>query len=159
MRLPPLSYCRKVLCLAATGAACACGMPTPNDAAIGCAYDPQSSPACVGYEAGAPSMTEGGPAEAGESGAESGASGLGEPCTTSTDCSGLAADYCLVSPNAGFESFCTFTHCTASECGSDHACCDCSKSSVSLVSAFPPGVCVLPMTAAALPALGCTCVH
>jgi hypothetical protein len=151
-----------LVALAAVALVCACSMPAPNDAEIGCAYDPQSSPACAGYEAGAhlpvdaSKSPEGGVAD-GE--ADAGASGLGQACTGSADCAGVTADYCLVSPNGGFKSFCTITHCSATECGSGYTCCDCTKSSVSLVNTFPPGICVLPMTASALPALGCTCTH
>jgi hypothetical protein len=148
-------------------------MPEPNDADIGCAYDHQSSPACPGYDAGAhvsaeasaPSHgAEGGEAgEGGEGGGMGegggGASGLGQACTGQADCSGLSADYCLVSPNGGFKSFCTFRSCTAAVCGSAYKCCDCTKSSVSLVNMFPAGICVLPMTASALPAFGCTCAN
>ncbi len=162
MRLSlPLSG-KALAALAATTVVCACGMPAPNDAEIGCAYDPQSSPACVGYEAGSHSPADASKAQEGgeaDGGAEAGASGLGQACTGPADCAGLTADYCLVSPNGGFKSFCTFTHCTASECGVGYTCCDCTKSSVSLVNAFPPGICVLPMTASALPAFGCTCAH
>ena len=150
------------IAIAIAGPLGACAMPAPNDAEIGCAYDPQSSATCPGYEAGArPGAEASAPAEAGEAGdggtTDGGASGLGQACTGQADCSGLTADYCLVSPNGGFKSFCTFTSCTAAACGTGYECCDCTKSSVSLVNMFPPGICVLPMTASALPAFGCTC--
>jgi hypothetical protein len=155
--------------LAAIGAAsmfgAGCSLPEPNDAEIGCAYDAQSSPQCPGYDAGvAPAPQDSGSnvapdgATAGEGGASDAGSGLGTSCTSTASCAGLAADYCLVSPSGTFPSFCTFTRCTAGACGSDYACCDCSASPVSLVNVFPPGICVLPMTAAALPSYGCTCL-
>jgi hypothetical protein len=153
---------RFVAVAASLGALCACAMPEPSDAEIGCAYDAQSSATCPGYEAGGHTLAEpSAPADGGAAGAMSdgGASGLGQVCMGQADCSNLSADYCLVSPNGGFKSFCTITHCSAAECGSGYTCCDCTKSSVSLVNTFPPGICVLPMTASALPALGCTCTH
>jgi hypothetical protein len=166
MRLAPSVIRRTVsaVCAAAAiAAACACSMPMPSDAEIGCAFDAQSSPACVGYDAGAHTSTDASPSAAPSDGGDAGktagdgGTGLGESCTGPADCSGLTADYCLVSPNGGFKSFCTLTHCTATECGANYKCCDCTKSSVSLVNGFPPGICVLPMTAMALPAFGCTC--
>jgi hypothetical protein len=149
-----------------------CSIPGPNDAEIGCAYDPQSSPLCPGYDAGASSTDAASPASRSDAGSADsappdaspdgaqggGASGLGSACNAPTDCSGFEADYCLVSPTGGFPSFCTFTHCTESVCGSSYACCDCTASPIAQISAFPPGVCVLPMTAAALPSYGCTCM-
>jgi hypothetical protein len=146
-----------------------CSIPGPNDAEIGCAYDPQSSPLCPGYEAGSPTtdasairsagdaQSDAAAVEAGAEG-EGGAAGLGTSCNGSSDCAGLTADYCLVSPTGTFPSFCTYTHCTEAECGSGYACCDCTMSPISLVNTFPPGICVLPMTAAALPSYGCTCL-
>jgi hypothetical protein len=158
-----------VLCVAFVSTV-GCTIPGPNDAEIGCAYDRQSSPLCPGYEAGRPSggdasgpQREAGPdladgsmpAEAGDAAVSS---GLGSPCTGPTDCAAFAADYCLVSPTGTFPSFCTYTHCTEAECGTDHVCCDCTMSPVSAVKTFPPGICVLPMTASALPSYGCTCM-
>jgi hypothetical protein len=151
-------------------AAAGCDIPGPNDAEIGCAYNPQSSPLCPGYEAGTPSTDAASMASRSDAGAgdgaspdasgaeEAGTSGLGGACTASPDCAGFEADYCLISPTGGFPSFCTYTHCTESVCGSGYACCDCTASPITQVNTFPPGVCVLPMTAAALPSYGCTCM-
>jgi hypothetical protein len=156
-----------------------CTMPAPNDAEIGCAYNGNSSHLCPNYDAGvapvveagmAPPSTDSGSAAAsdgampeggGGGAAEAGpvSSGLGTSCATSASaCTGLPASYCLVSPTGGFSSFCTIAHCTEAECGSSYVCCDCSMSPISLVNTFPPGICVLPKTAAALPSYGCTCL-
>jgi hypothetical protein len=166
---------RRVLSFALAAASCVhlgCTMPSPNDAEIGCTFDAQSSPQCPGYDAGGAAAPAGSDAadatdsaEAavmgdGESGAgeASVASGLGGSCASSTSCAGQPADYCLVSPTGSFPSFCTLTHCTAAECGSSYTCCDCTASALPQLTAFPPGICVLPMTAAALPSYGCTCL-
>jgi hypothetical protein len=157
--------------LCASLLAAGCGIPGPNDAEIGCAYDPQSSPLCVGYDAGSPATdasearpgadarpSDAAPPEGGGEGEGGAAAGIGASCSSSSDCASLAADYCLVSPTGTFPSFCTYTHCTEAQCGSGYACCDCTMSPISLVNTFPPGICVLPMTAAALPSYGCTCM-
>jgi hypothetical protein len=144
---------------------CACTMPVPNDAEIGCAYDPQSSPKCPGFDAGAHLSDASSPVEASSDAGSSDAvaadgavsSGLGNACSGPSDCAAQSASYCLVSPSGTFASFCTLTHCTTAACGASYVCCDCTMSPLSQVNTFPPGVCVLPMTAKALPAYGCTC--
>jgi hypothetical protein len=159
-----LSVFMAAICGAAFGVG-GCDMPAPNDAEIGCAYDARSSPSCPGVDAGSVSADASGdsnaleaaPVEEGSAG-EGGASGLGNSCTGQADCAGLSTDYCLVSPTGAFSSFCTYTHCTEAACGTSYVCCDCTKSPVSLVNAFPAGICVLPVTAAALPSYGCTCM-
>jgi hypothetical protein len=142
-----------------------CTMPVPNDAEIGCAYDAQSSPSCPRPNGGSVPRDASGQSDALEaasveegSAGEGGASGLGTSCVGQADCASLPANYCLISPTGSFPSFCTYQHCTAAACGRSYVCCDCTMSPVSLVSAFPPGICVLPMTAAALPSYGCTCM-
>ncbi|MGO8995025.1 MAG: hypothetical protein ACLQVI_17050 [Polyangiaceae bacterium] len=143
-----------------------CTIPTPNNAEIGCTYNQQSSTACPGYDAAVPLVDSGPASDAGmsdgaapEGGGEAGGavSGLGTSCVSSADCASFEANYCLVSPNGGFPSFCTYTHCTVAICGASYGCCDCSASPLSEVNTYPPGVCVLPTTAAALPSYGCTC--
>ncbi len=138
-----------------------CEMPSPIDAEIGCAYSPQSSRLCPGYDAATPVVEAGKPppladGEMPEGGGAT--SGLGMACNTSADCASFGADYCLVSPNGGFSSFCTYTHCTVDVCGTEYGCCDCSASPIALVNTYPPGICVQPTTAAALPSYGCTCL-
>jgi hypothetical protein len=165
---PVISAVAAACALCALGAGC--DMPTPRDAEIGCAYSAQSSRLCPGYDAAVPVSDSGKRSSLGDDEASEGAaseegggeggvvSGLGAPCTSSADCASFGADYCLVSPTGGFASFCTYTHCTVTVCGESYGCCDCSASPISLVNTFPPGVCVLPMTAAALPSYGCTCI-
>ena len=139
-----------------------CTMPTPGNAEIGCAYDPQSSPLCPGYDAGLRAVVDSGPPVVAEDDGASegggGASGLGMACTSSADCASFGSDYCLIAPNGGFASFCTYTHCTVNICGTSYGCCDCSQSPIALVNTYPPAICVPPALSSVLPSYGCTCL-
>lgn len=53
-----------------------------------------------------------------------GASGIGDLCDVSDECTG-DADYCAYSSHAG-EGFCTVTGCTEGSCPSGWMCCDCT---------------------------------
>jgi|HubBroStandDraft_2_1064218.scaffolds.fasta_scaffold305591_1 hypothetical protein len=95
------------------------------------------------------------PSEGGEAGA---GTGLGNACNASTDCTG-SASYCLKSPTAPTDpGVCSITPCTAAECTSAYACCDCSAASLSSLQAYPPGVCIPSADEAQLTALGCKCL-
>jgi len=96
------------------------------------------------------------PVEGGEAGPVT-ASDLGASCNASSDCSG-AANYCVKSPTAPTSpGYCSPTGCTAAECTSSYACCDCTSSAVAALKAFPAGVCVGTSEKATVLAFGCTC--
>jgi hypothetical protein len=92
-------------------------------------------------------------ADAGDAG-----TGLGDTCNASSDCTGTA-NYCLKSPTAPTgPGNCSITPCTAADCTSAYACCDCSAASLPALQSYPPGVCIPSADETQLTALGCKCL-
>ncbi len=62
---------------------------------------------------------------AGDSGVDSGVTGIGEVCTDNEDCEGYDADYCAMMPGAT-EGQCAVSNCLANpnDCPEDLLCCD-----------------------------------
>jgi hypothetical protein len=96
------------------------------------------------------SAPDGAPAEGG--------AGLGASCNGSGDCSGKAG-YCLKDPTAAptDPGICTIGMCTAADCGSSYACCDCSAAPNPDLMAWPAPVCVPADNETTLVAFGCKC--
>ncbi len=88
---------------------------------------------------------------------ESGAS-LGSACNGNGDCSGKAS-YCLKDPTAAptDPGICSVPMCTAADCGSSYACCDCSAAPNPDLMAWPAPVCVPSDNKTTLVAFGCKC--
>ncbi len=138
-----------------------------NRCVAGYTYDPQwdacLAPPDAGPDAGATpeagageSNGDAAPVEGGEGGSAT-ASDLGASCNSGSDCSG-AASYCLKSPTAPTSpGYCSPTGCTAAECTSAYACCDCTSAALSALQAFPAGVCVDNGDKATVVSLGCKC--
>jgi hypothetical protein len=109
--------------------------------------------AAVVPDAGAMASAEGGATTSAEGGA-----GLGASCGGNADCSGKAS-YCLKDPTAAptDPGICSVPMCTASDCGSSYACCDCSAAPNADLMAWPAPVCVPADNKTTLVAFGCKC--
>jgi hypothetical protein len=122
-----------------------------------CLAEDAGTDASPAVDAGS-TVPEAAPSEGGSGEASTEATGLGDSCNASSDCTG-GATYCLKSPTAAptAAGICSFTNCTAAECTSAYSCCDCSASVLSSLQAFPPGVCIPSGSATQVIALGCKC--
>lgn len=84
-------------------------------------------------------------------------SGLGENCTGDDSCATYQASYCLKDPMAPNDpGICSVPNCTASDCGADFACCDCTSSAL---VPWPTPVCAPAGDAGTLGSVGCTCAE
>ena len=112
-------------------------------------------------DGGSESSTEAASPADGSSAGDAGAggdSGLGIACMASSNCAG-AANYCLKDPTAPSTSpgFCSIPGCTAAECGSAYACCDCTAAVIAALSAWPKNLCAPAANKSTLVQFGCTC--
>lgn len=86
------------------------------------------------------------------------AEGLGVACGADPDCAGKRASYCLKSPLAPTDpGVCSVPQCSAIDCGSEHACCDCGGAQVPELQAWPRGVCVPRSDSSTVQSFGCVC--
>lgn len=83
---------------------------------------------------------------------------FGADCTTSTDCTGPKATYCLLDPtNPTAAGMCTISNCTANDCvGTGTNCCDCTQSPL-LGSVWLAPICVPESNVDTLKSIGCSC--
>jgi hypothetical protein len=81
--------------------------------------------------------------------------GTGTPCSSDTECVGLTASHCLISPAA---SFCTVQGCAPASCGTPYKCChSCDPAYASLLP-FTGSACIPEMATSQLTGTtGCTC--
>lgn len=94
----------------------------------------------------------------GDDGGDASASGLGASCDGDGDCAGKKASYCLKDPTAPNDpGVCSVPQCTASDCGSDYSCCDCSAAVIDVLKTWPHGVCIPRENVTGAQSYGCVC--
>jgi hypothetical protein len=93
----------------------------------------------------------------GEAGGDGG-TGLGDPCQDNASCTSKAS-YCLKNPQPPSDpGMCSIPQCTAADCGSTYACCDCGNAGLPDLKSWPRGVCVPRSNTSTLQSFGCTCL-
>jgi hypothetical protein len=150
-----------ILAMVALGAPLAACVTDSNRCLPGFVYAPQYD-ACLqiadaGPEGGV-ATDAGAAAPDGAPAADDGGAGLGNACNGNGDCAGQAS-YCLKDPTAAptDPGICSIPMCTAAECGSSYACCDCSAAPNADLMAWPAPVCVPSDNETTLVAFGCKC--
>jgi hypothetical protein len=156
-----------ILAMVALGAPLAACVTDSNRCLPGFVYAPQydacvpiadAGPVGVAPDAGGTAPDGGASSGDGAPSSGDGGVGLGNSCDGNGDCAGRAS-YCLKDPTAAptDPGICSIPMCTAAECGSAYACCDCSAAPNADLMAWPAPVCVPGDNETTLVAFGCKC--